>query len=363
MDCNTSIYAELKIIEKIGFLKERKVSNTIKLGIIGLGRLGLEHAKNIHFHIPSAELYAVCSVVEAELEKAKKLFSPKLVTNDYHELFANPELDGIVISTNSQTHCKIICEAVNSGVKHIYTEKPIGMSMDEIDQIKAAVESRNDLLFQVGYNHRFDPNLVEAWEKVQSGYIGKPVLIRIESRDQAGIEEFIVKFSPSSGGFIADMMTHDYDTARWFTGSEAETIFGFGGVFAYEGLKDCNDMDNTAILMKFRNGVMVVLTASRNSAYGYHAPMEIYGTNGSIKIGDYSYNNRNVYMNETGVTRNCSEWFFEYWQSTYLAEMEDFVRCIVEKDTPMVGMIDGYKAVEWAIKADEAVKEQKIVHL
>jgi len=217
------------------------------------------------------------------------------------------------------------------------------------------------VFFQVGYNHRFDTNLVEARKKVSEGFVGKPILIRMESRDQVGIEEFIVKFSPSSGGFIADMMTHDYDTARWFTGSEAEIIFGVGGVYAYEGLKECDDMDNTAILMKFKNGVMVMLTASRNSPYGYHAPMEIFGTEGTIKIGDYSFNNRNTYMNSDGVKRNCSEWFYEYWQDTYLAEMKDFVRCIREGDSPRVSLEDGYKAVEWAIKADEAVKGKKIV--
>ena len=334
-----------------------------KLGIIGLGRLGLEHAKNIHYNIPGAELYAACSVVEKELDTAKKEFNPAIVTNDYNELFKNKELDGIVVSTNSQTHCRIICDAVEAGVKKIYTEKPIGMSMEEIDKIKAAVESKNDVLLQVGYNHRFDKNLMEAKKKVDEGFIGKPVLIRMESRDQAGMEEFIVKFSPSSGGFISDMMTHDYDAARWFTGSEAETIFGVGGVYAYEGLKACDDMDNTAILMKFKNDVMVMLTASRNSAYGYHAPMEIFGTEGSIKIGDYSYNNKNTYMNKDGVNRNCAEWFYEYWQDTYLAEMEDFVRCIKEGGEPKVTLEDGCKAVEWAKRADEAVRGKKIVTL
>ena len=339
------------------------MNKTVKIGIIGLGRLGYEHAKNIHYNIPSAELYAVCSVVDKELERAKTDFNPQVITKDYNELFSMKELDAIVVATNSGTHCELVCAAANSGVKNIYTEKPIGMSLYEINQMKAAVEAHDDILLQVGYNHRFDKNLMEAHKKVSEGFIGKPILIRLESRDQAGIEEFIVKFSPSSGGFIADMMTHDYDTARWFTGSEAETIYGVGDVYAYEGLKACNDMDNTAILMKFKNGVMVMLTASRNSAYGYHAPMEIFGTEGAIKIGDYSYQNKNTFMNKEGVIRNCSEWFFEYWQDTYLAEMEDFVRCVKEGGTPKVTLDDGYKAVEWALQADEAVRGGKIVKL
>ncbi len=334
-----------------------------KLGVIGLGRLGLEHAGNIHHNIPEAKLTAVCSIMDEELEVARQKFNPEITTKDYQDLFDTSKLDGIVIATNSQTHCTIICDAVQAGVKNIYTEKPLGLSMDEIVRIRNTVENAEGLIFQVGYNHRFDKNLMDAKKKIDEGFIGKPILIRIESRDQAGIEEFIVKFSPTSGGFIADMMTHDYDTARWFTGSEAETIYGCGGVYAYEGLKACGDMDNTAIMMKFKNGVMVVLTASRNSAYGYHAPMEIFGTEGCIKVGDFSYNNRNYYMDKNGVSRNCSQWFFEYWQDTYLAEMKDFVKCISEGTAPRVNYIDGFKAVEWALLADRAVKNGEIVRL
>jgi len=336
---------------------------TTKLGIIGLGRLGLEHAKNIHSAIPEAELAMVCSVVDAELEKAAELFPDAARTKDYNELFANRGLDGVVIATNSQTHREMICAAIDAGVKNIYTEKPIGLSREEIDAIKDAVEGAEGLTLQVGYNHRFDANLMEAKAKVDEGFVGDPILIRMESRDQAGIEEFIVKFAPTSGGFIADMMTHDYDTARWFTGSEAETIYGVGGVYAYEGLKACGDMDNTSILMKFKNGVMVILTASRNSAYGYHAPMEIFGTKGAIRIGEDSFNTRNTYADAGGVNRKCSEWFYEYWQDTYRAEMQGFVDCLKTGSEPRVTFTDGYKAVEWALLADEAVKEGKVVQL
>ena len=120
------------------------MNSKIKLGIIGLGRLGLEHAKNIYYNIPEAELYAACSVVDKELDKAGEMFNPPVLTKDYNDLFSEKELDGIVISTNSQTHCEIICAAVEAGVKKIYTEKPIGMSIEEIDKIKSAVESKED---------------------------------------------------------------------------------------------------------------------------------------------------------------------------------------------------------------------------
>ena len=333
----------------------------VKLGIIGLGRLGLEHARNIYHHVQNAELTAICSVLPEELESASRQFAPRMVTDDYHEILRNSHLDGIVIATNSQTHCEIICAAAEAGCQSVFTEKPLGMSMDEINLIKDTVEAHSGMLLQVGYNHRFDPDLCAAKQKVDKGFVGDIILLRIESRDQAGIEDFIVKFSPTSGGFIADMMTHDYDTARWFTGSEAETIYGVGGVYAYMGLKQHDDMDNTAILMKFKNGTMVTLTASRNSVYGYHAPMEVFGTKGCIAIGADSFRDRVQWMSADGVSRHCSEWFYDYWRFTYRAEIQAFADCIQQGGPPKVTMEDGYKSVEWAIKATEAVNEGKVV--
>lgn len=335
----------------------------VRLGIIGLGRLGRKHAENIHYNIPEAELSAICSVVPAELDTVSKEMSPAIVTDSYRDLLENKDLDGIVIATNSQTHCEIICAAAEAGVKNVYTEKPLGMSQEEIDKIKGAVESRPGMLLQVGYNHRFNTDLRAVKEKIDAGYVGNVILIRMASRDQIWEEDNLVRFSPSSGGFVADMMTHDYDTARWLTGSEAETIFGLGGVYAFEGLKKVDDIDNAAFLMKFKNGVMVQLEGSRNSAVGYHAPMEIFGSKGSIKVGDHAYQDRITWMDIDGAHRKYAQWFFEYWEPTYLAEMKDFVDSIIKGRGPTVGLMDGYKAMEWAFRATEAVEKGEIVKM
>ena len=120
----------------------------VKIGIIGLGRLGLEHARNIQNHVPRAQLSAVCSLVAEELSNANQEFAPQMATQDYHELLNDSSLDGIVIATNSQTHCEIICAAAKAGCKHVFTEKPLGMSMDEVERIKATTEAHPGMLIQ-----------------------------------------------------------------------------------------------------------------------------------------------------------------------------------------------------------------------
>ncbi|MBS3995260.1 MAG: Gfo/Idh/MocA family oxidoreductase, partial [Alkaliphilus sp.] len=146
----------------------------IKLGIIGLGRLGRNHAANIHYKLPNAELTAVCSTVQEEIDSVMAEMNPKYGTINYKELFSDKNLDGIVIASNSAFHAQMICEAAEAGVKNIYCEKPLGMTLEEIDLIKETVERNKVDILQIGYNRRFDKSLIAMKKKIDEGFIGKP---------------------------------------------------------------------------------------------------------------------------------------------------------------------------------------------
>jgi len=337
--------------------------DTVKLGIVGLGRLGRNHAANIRYRIPNAELCAVCSVVEAELDEAERELHPRYRYTDYRELFRNRELDGVVIATNSQSHCELACAAAELGVKNVYIEKPLGMTLAEIGRIRDAVSKSNIGVFQVGYNRRFDSSYRALKKKLEEGFIGKPVLIKMINRDPASMAEFIIKFSPTSGGLVFDMLTHDYDAARWFLGSDAKSVYGLGGVYAYEGLAAVNDIDNCGILCKFDNGAMGWFETTRNCAYGYHVETEVFGTEGCIRVCVTPTNDRVLYMNQNGINQTTVKWFYEYWEPTFVAEIQDYVDAIANNRPPLVGLMDGYKAVEWALAAKKAVDEETVVKL
>ncbi len=335
----------------------------IKLGIIGLGRLGRKHAENIHYHIQNAELTAICSVVPEELDSVSSEMNPQYITQDYKEIIENDKINGIVIASSSQEHAKMICAAAKAGRRNVFTEKPIGMTLEEIDQIKVAVAKNKGMKFQVGYNRRFDRSVQAAKKRIDEGYIGRPIQIKMINRDPATMAEFIIKFSPQSGGLVLDMLTHDYDCARWFVDSDAKSVYGLGGVYVYEGLAEVDDIDNCAVLVEFENGVIGQIETSRNCTYGYHVETEVYGSEGCIRIGTTPIKDRVTCMNASGVTQECVEWFFEYWEPTFLAEMQDFVNCIVEDRSPLVSLEDGYQAVKWAYAATEAVKKKQVVYL
>lgn len=332
-----------------------------KLGIIGLGRLGRKHAENIHYHIPNAELAAICSLREEELQSVAAEMNPPYRTRDYREIITNDSLDAIVIASSSQEHCRMICEAARAGRKNVYLEKPIGMTVAEIGEIRKAVAANPGMRLQVGYNRRFDASIQAAKKKLDAGYVGKIIQIRMVNRDPAAMAEFIIKFSPTSGGLVMDMLGHDYDCARWFAGADFKSVYGLGGVYVYDGLKAVKDIDNCAILVEFENGVIGQFETSRNCSYGFHSETEIYGSDGCIRIGMVPYKDRVTYMNKGGVTTQCAEWFYEYWEPTFLAEMQHFVDCVREQRQPLVGLEDGCRAVEWTHAATEAVRDNRVV--
>lgn len=338
--------------------------STVKLGVVGLGRLGRNHAANIHYRLPNAELTAICSVVQTELDNVAEEMKPRYCYTDYREMFKNQELDGVVIASNSQAHCEMACAAAELGVKNVYIEKPLGMALDEVEQIRIAVGKSNIRVFQVGYNRRFDASYRALKKKLEEGYIGKPILIKMVNRDPASMADFIIKFSPTSGGLVFDMLTHDYDAARWFLNADATTAYGLGGVYAYEGLAAVNDIDNCGILCKFDNGAMGWFETSRNCSYGYHTETEVFGTDGCLRVCVTPTNDRVLYLDKQGIHQSTVSWFYEYWEPTFTAEMKEFVDAIAEQRVPnAAGLIDGYKAVQWALAAKKAVDEEAVVRI
>ena len=334
-----------------------------RIGIIGLGRLGRKHAENIHYRIANAELAAVCSVVPAEVDAVAKEMHPRLATGDYHELLESDDVDAVVIASSSQAHAEMICEAARVGRSYVYTEKPIGMTIAEIDEIRRAVGANRGMHLQVGYNRRFDRSLRAGKEQIGKGFIGSPIQVRMINRDPASMAEFIIKFSPTSGGLVLDMLTHDFDCARWLVGAEAKSVYGLGGVFVYEGLREVGDIDNCSLLTQFESGTIGQIETSRNSTYGYHVETEVFGSEGCIRIGTNPARDRVVYMSSGGVTTKAFDWFFDYWEPTFLAEMQDFCDCVIEQRAPYVTLEDGYRAVEWACAATDAVRDGRVVEL
>ncbi|WP_027623934.1 Gfo/Idh/MocA family protein [Clostridium lundense] len=336
----------------------------IKVGIVGLGRLGRKHAENIAFRIPSAELTAVCSVVKEEVEDIQKKWGIKYGYIDYDEMLKNSELDAIFISSPSGFHCEQIIKALEKGF-HVFSEKPLGLYLEETERTAKIVNKYKDKqVFMLGFMRRYDSSYAYVKKKIDEGIIGKPVFIRCYGLDPANSMKSFLKFAKNSysGGLFLDMAIHDLDLARWYLNSEAKSVWAIGGAYEYPEFKEINDAETGAALVKFENGTMGMFLAGRNCAHGYHIETEIIGTKGTLRVGTIPEKNLVTIFNDNGAIRECSEGFLERFEQAYLSETEEFINCILEKRQPDVTVEDGVNATALAYGCKKSFETGELVN-
>lgn len=334
----------------------------IKVGIAGLGRLGRVHAQNLAFKIPNAELTAACSIVPAELDYAKNELGVTDVYTDFREMLAKADIDAVAIVTTSSEHCWQVEAALDAG-KHVFTDKPLGVDVNQCKIAEAAVERHPDKIFFLGFMRRYDPSYAYAKKKIDEGAIGTPYMVKATGIDPEALVEGSIKFAANSGGIFIDMAVHDIDLMRWFLGSEPVQVHALGTTFKHPEFRDAHDDETGVAVYKCENGAIGMVHVGRTAPHGYHVETEIVGTEGSIRISPVPEKNLAVLYNQHGVVQECVESFPVRFAEAYLLEMQEFINCIEENRKPGVTVYDGTKSTDIAFKTTEAWKYGTIVKI
>ncbi len=336
----------------------------IKIGQVGLGRLGQVHAENIVNHVKGAELYAVASVVEKELDYARDALGVENCYTSYTEMIEEEALDAVVIVSPSGFHAVQITQALDKGL-HVFSEKPIGLELENIKQVVEKIDHNQDKVFQLGFMRRFDESYQFAKEAVQNGDLGKITAMRCYGIDpSAGLDSFIqFAKNSASGGIFLDMSIHDIDLVRWFTGSEFKTVYSLGNNIAAPELSECEELETGACLAELEDGTIAYLLAGRNAQHGYHVETEIIGTEGMIRIGNAPEKNLVTVYDKNGVVRPTSGHFPERFKLAFINELNAFVESINKKEPSSITGIDGLKSTEVAIAMQESFESKKIITL
>ncbi|AIF54148.1 Gfo/Idh/MocA family oxidoreductase [Pelosinus sp. UFO1] len=332
----------------------------IKVGIAGLGRLGKEHAKNLSFKIANAELTAACSIVPSELEYAKKELGLEKVYLDFHEMLKDADIEAVVIVTTSDQHCWQIAAALDAG-KHVFTDKPLGVTIEECKIAEKAVERHPELTFFLGFMRRFDPSYSHAKEKIKQGAIGKPYMLKATGIDPEALVEGAIKFASKSGGIFIDMAIHDIDFIRWFLESDPVEVYAAGATFKHPEFKAVGDDETGAAMYKCANGAIAFVHVGRTAPHGYHVETEIIGTEGTIRISPVPEKNLCMIYDQHGAVKECVSGFPERFADAYRIEMENFIHCIQQKDKPEITVYDGTKSTQIAFTTMEAYKKRKLL--
>jgi myo-inositol 2-dehydrogenase/D-chiro-inositol 1-dehydrogenase len=332
---------------------------SITVGIVGAGRIGKIHAENIRYFIPEARIKTVADVAaDDKLGAWARGLGVEKVTRDHREIMDDPSVDAVVVCSSTDTHADMVIAAAEKK-KHVFCEKPVDLSVEKVRRALAAVEKAGVKL-QVGFNRRFDHNFRRVHELVKSGALGDPQIVRITSRDPSPPSPAYVKVS---GGMFLDMTIHDFDMARYLSGSEVVEVYAQGAVLVDPAIGQAGDVDTAIVTLTFANGALGVIDNSRKAAYGYDQRVEVFGSKGSASCSNDAPSSV-VVSSAEGVQGDKPLYFFlERYKQAFIDEMKEFFAALASgKPTPVTGL-DGLKPILIGLAAKRSLAERRPVRL
>ena len=308
------------------------------LGLIGAGKVARVHASNLA-RIEGVRLVAVADAVpEAAESLAGEVGCDALASAG--ELLARADVDAVLVTTPPDTHAELIGAAADAG-KQIFCEKPLATSVDDARGAVEAAE-RAGVLLQIGYNRRFDPGFRSVREEVQEGRVGRPLLLRISSRDPSPPPpEYLAR----SGGVFLDTTSHDLDLARFVLGAEVTEVAARGASLVDENAAAIGDVDTLVVALAFSNGAFGAIDNCRLSAYGYDQRLEVHGTDGLAQAENVP-----------------AHFYTDRYEEAFRRELESFVAALDGGEPEVTGR-DGLAAVVAAEAARRSLDEGRVVRV
>lgn len=323
---------------------------SIRVGVIGAGRIGTIHCANLSAMPGVATLAAIYDPMVN--------ISPRdgvCITCDEGEFF-NCDLDAVIIASPTDQHAHHLTRALEKNW-HIFCEKPVDISLANHRRLSEHVH-RTRCKVQIGFNRRFDRDFAKIAELNHQGVMGTPHMLRITSRDP-GLPS--LDYLRQSGGMFVDMTIHDFDMARFVMNSDITEVFAYGARRGDERLADFDDIDTAVITLKFENGAFGAIDNSRQAIYGYDQRIEIFGSLGSAS-NDH-HRPHSVERNDAaGLSRvPMLSFFLERYQGSYQRELYAFFNAIKNDIAITPSILDAEHALMVALAAKESLHTNRPV--
>lgn len=323
----------------------------LRVGVIGLGRLGRGYARDLASRIGETRLAAVCDPIDEVVARVADEFDAAGRYTRAEELIHDPSVDAVVIVTPTRTHKDLALLCARAG-KPAFCEKPAALTLADALAMKTVVEQTGAFL-QMGFMRRFDPGYAAARARLSEGRIGKAVLFKSTSRDP-GPPPLAYADPRSSGGLIMDLGIHDFDLARFFMG-EVNRVSAIGGTFAHPGLATVGDIDNAVVTLTFRDGRLGMVDLSRSGVYGYDVSTELLGDAGALRVG-YLRETALAVMTRNNVAHDTVPDFLQRFAAAYTAQLRNFARNVLLGRPAPVTIDDGIEAMRVALAARRALE-------
>ncbi len=335
------------------------MNRKLKVGIIGLGKMGRVRAEVINEHA-ELDLVFLCDVTESADEFPQCGFF-----GDYNDLLEEGP-DAIFVCTSNRYIPEIAVSALQKGI-HVFCEKPPGRNLDDINMMREAEKANPGMKLKFGFNHRYHEAVQETKSIVDSGRLGRLMWIRGIYGKAGGPQydkNWRNKRELSGGGVLIDQGIHMLDLVRMFCED-----FTHISSFIIQSYWQIEVEDNAFVIMKNQSGQVATVHSSATQ-WQHRFLLEIYLEKGYLTI-DGILSSTGTYEPETLKIARClydpdgyplpnpqeTLTIYEGDKSWYL-EVDEFVRCILEDKPVEVGSShDAYKVMELVQRiynADEA---------
>jgi myo-inositol 2-dehydrogenase / D-chiro-inositol 1-dehydrogenase len=327
------------------------------IGVIGVGRIGAMHARLLSGQVDGARVAALNDVLpDAAHALGAELGVP--VAGSAEELMARADVEAVAICSSTETHAALIAAAADAG-KSIFCEKPVSHDLVEVDRALEAVREAG-VPFQIGFNRRFDPAHQSVRDAVASGRVGDPHLLRITSRDPYPPPASYVRVS---GGIFLDMTIHDFDMARYVTGSEVVEVYARGAVRIDPSFAEAGDVDTALVVLEHENGCITTIDNSRQTSYGYDQRVEVFGP-GGMAASENPLRHTGLMRSAEGTTAPVlPDFFVERYIPSYIREWEAFVTAVSRGEETPVGVVDARAPLVIGLAAARSLHEGRPVRV
>lgn len=336
-------------------MSETNETKSLRVGLLGTGRIGSMHADLIQNQVDGAEVSGVFDVMSESAQRVGEAVGAT-VFDSAEALITSPDVDAVAIATSTDTHVDMMIAAAAAG-KAIFCEKPISLDLNKVDDALAAVEKAGVPL-QIGFNRRFDAGHSAVRQAVADGTVGELRQVRITSRDP---EPPPIAYVKVSGGIFCDMTIHDFDMARYITGSEVIEVYAKGDCRVDPAIGAEGDLDTVVVILTHDDGTITTIDNCRQAAYGYDQRVEAFGSLG-MSTSENQLDNNTITRTATGGHQAKVPYFFlDRYIPSYLEQWRAFTQAVRNGEPVPVNGADGRAPLVIGMAALRSVREERPV--
>ncbi|MDX6294946.1 MAG: myo-inositol 2-dehydrogenase / D-chiro-inositol 1-dehydrogenase [Kribbellaceae bacterium] len=248
----------------------------LRIGIIGVGMMGADHADRVAHRISGARLVAVSDPDTARADALAGSLDGVRVMGEPLELIGHDDVDAVVIASPGFAHAEQLMACLEHG-KPVLCEKPLTMDTESSLRVVEAEHKVGRPLIQVGFMRRFDPEYAALKQLLDSGELGRTLLLHNVHRNKTVPDTF------RSEMIVRDSLVHEVDVARWLFDDEITRIT----VHAPKPTSLVADgvLDPQFAVFELAGGAIADVEVFVNFQVGYEVRCEAVAEKGSAAIG------------------------------------------------------------------------------